>query len=170
MNLSRVSQLTIRGQLPSLSLIDRDPVFLPIHLSSLPSLLPSTFSLPSFSVSLPPSLLPFFPSSNPLSRDYLIHSLIYPSSPCKWGNRGWRRVPPPAQDRCASWLPPPVAAGPRAICVKFLWKKMRVQGCRLGAPRETIHLPAPLHREPAESAMNIDTAWIRWELVFESHQ
>ena len=79
-NLSRVSQLTIWGQLSSLSLADRDPVFLPIHLSSLPSLLSSTFSLPSFTVSLPSSLLPVFPSSNPLSRDSHIHSLICLSS------------------------------------------------------------------------------------------
>lgn len=95
-NLSRVSQLTIWGQLSSLSLADCDPVFLPIHLSSLPSLLSSTFSLPSFSVSLPSSLLPLFPSSNPLSRDYHVHSLIWLSSPCKWGNQGWRAAPPPA--------------------------------------------------------------------------
>ena len=59
-NLSRVSQLTIWGQLSSLSLADCDPVFLPIHLSSLPSLLSSTFPLPSFSVIptfFPPSLI-----------------------------------------------------------------------------------------------------------------
>lgn len=96
-NLSRVSQLTIWGQLSSLSLADCDPVFLPIHfLPFPPSFIPPS-PFPPSQLSLPSSLLPLFPSSNPLSRDYHVHSLIWlSSSPRKWGNQGWRAAPPPA--------------------------------------------------------------------------